>query len=188
MQRIVIFASGTGTNAQQIVRYFKNHLTIQIMGIWSNNPHAKVLQRAKEMNVPSRVFTKNQMQQELFLQDLQKHTDYIILAGFLLKIPQKLTQIFLNKIINIHPSLLPKYGGAGMYGMHVHKAVAQNKEPQTGITIHFVNENYDQGTIIFQKQTNIHLEDTPAQIAEKVHILEHKYFSQIIEKVILEQG
>lgn len=184
MKKALIFASGSGSNAEKIVQYFEKHPTIKIMEIWTNNPLAKVLERAKKLSIPTKVFKKQDMEQENFLKELQKKTDYIILAGFLLKIPKKITQTFQKKIINMHPSLLPKYGGKGMHGKNVHKAIKENKETKTGITIHFVNENYDEGKIIFQEKIRIHPKDSIEKIAEKVQILEHKFFAKAIEKII----
>ena len=132
--------------------------------------------------IDKEVFAK----EDTVLHFLQQEADYIILAGFLWKIPEKIVAAFPNKIINIHPALLPKYGGKGMYGMHVHKAVKEHKEVETGITIHYVNENYDEGAIIFQKKTALSEEDTPETIAEKIHLLEQRYFPRVIEGVILD--
>ena len=184
MQKIIIFASGLGSNAQNIVEYFKEHSTVKVVAIWSNKSSAKVLQKAQKLHIPTKVFSKAEMQSAAFIKALKQKANYIILAGFLLKVPKNIIAHFKNKIINIHPSLLPKYGGAGMYGMNVHKAVKHNKETQTGITIHFVNENYDEGAIICQIKTDISPEDNVEDIAEKIHLLEHLHFPKIIEQVI----
>ena len=186
MKRLVILASGSGSNAENIAQYFKNHSEIKITYFLSNKKEAFVLERAKKLGIPSKVFTRKEIQEEQnLLELLKKEADYIILAGFLLKVPENIIAAFPNKIINIHPALLPKYGGKGMYGMHVHNAVKNNHESETGITIHFVNENYDEGAIIFQATTPVTTTDTAETIAQKVHELEYKHFPKIIEKVIL---
>ncbi len=185
MIKIAILASGSGSNAENIANYFLNHKNIKITYILSNKKDAFVLERAKKLNINSKVFSNKQMREENELVELLKNeADYVILAGFLLKIPQNIIDAFPDKIINIHPALLPKYGGKGMYGMHVHNAVKENKETETGITIHLVNENYDEGAIIFQAKTAVTPEDSPEDIAKKVHILEYEHFPRVIEKVI----
>lgn len=188
MIRIVVFASGSGTNAENIINYFNESASVRITNVLCNNPNAQVFERCERLLVPCTLFEKeNFFKEQTVLQFLlQEKTDYIILAGFLWKIPSNILQVFQNKIINIHPSLLPKYGGKGMYGMHVHNAVKANNELETGITIHYVNENYDEGAIIFQAKTALSSEDTPEKIAHKIHILEQEYFPKIIEKVLLE--
>ena len=187
MKRIVIFASGSGTNAENIIRYFKNSNLISVVQVLSNKKDAKVLERAKRLEVSSLVFNRDDFyNSEELLNNLKLNADYIILAGFLWKIPANIIEAFPNKIINIHPALLPKYGGKGMYGMHVHKAVVKNKEKESGITIHYVNENYDEGTIIFQKSFEVLVCDTANDVAAKIHILEQENFPKIIEQVILE--
>jgi len=187
MKRIVIFASGSGTNAENIIRYFKNSNLISVVQVLTNKKDAKVLERAKRLEVSSLVFNRDDFyNSEELLDNLKLNADYIILAGFLWKIPTNIIEAFPNKIINIHPALLPKYGGKGMYGMHVHKAVVKNKEKESGITIHYVNENYDEGTIIFQKSFEVLVCDTANDVATKIHILEQENFPKIIEQVILE--
>jgi len=189
MKRIAILASGSGTNAENIIKYFKKSDSISVVYVLSNKKDAKVLERASRLYIPNRSFDKNDfIATDDVLNFLKENTDYVILAGFLWKIPTKIIEAFPNKIINIHPALLPKYGGKGMYGMHVHNAVVENKENQTGITIHYVNENYDEGAIIFQKSFDILERDTPDDVAQRIHILEYEYFPKIIEKVILENG
>ena len=189
MKRIIIFASGSGSNAENIINYFTTTKTAVVSKVLSNNAKAKIFDRCKRLNVSCLHFNREQFSKtDDILNLLKKEADYIILAGFLWKVPNKITDAFPNKIINIHPALLPKYGGKGMYGMHVHKAVKENKEDETGITIHYVNEKYDDGATIFQAKTSISSDDTPEKIAEKVHQLEHKHFPAIIEKVILENG
>ena len=187
MKRILIFASGSGTNAENIIKHFASSKTAIVTHVLSNNEHAKVFERCDRLGIDASLFDKQGFtKDDTVLQFLQQEADFIVLAGFLWRIPQKIVNAFPNKIINIHPALLPKYGGKGMYGMHVHKAVKENNETETGITIHYVNENYDEGTIIFQKKTTISDEDTPETIAEKIHILEQRYFPRVIEDVILE--
>jgi phosphoribosylglycinamide formyltransferase-1 len=189
MKRIVIFASGSGSNAENIIGFFQTKKSISVTHVLTNNQRAKVLDRCKRLNINSSVFNKEDFTvTDKVLDFLKKEADYIILAGFLWRIPSKIVEAFPDKIINIHPALLPKYGGKGMYGMNVHKAVKDNSEKETGITIHYVNENYDEGAIIFQAKTELTNEDSPEDIAQKVHDLEYKYFPEIIEKVILEEG
>ena len=188
MKRIVILASGSGTNAENIIKYFKGSNSITVVQVLSNKKDAKVLERAKRLKVSSIVFSREDLVTSDRVLNLLKTTaDYIILAGFLWKIPSNIIEAFPNKIINIHPALLPKYGGKGMYGMHVHQAVVENNEKESGITIHYVNENYDEGAIIFQKSFKVLATDTAEDVANKVHKLEYKYFPEIIEKVLLEQ-
>ena len=185
MEKIVIFASGSGTNAENVALYFNNTEIAKVIYIFSNNTNAKVLDRAKNMNIPTEVFSKEEFNGDKVLQKLNSiQPDLIILAGFLLKFPQNCVAAFPNKIINIHPALLPKYGGKGMYGMNVHRAVVENKESETGITIHYVNENYDEGNIIFQKTVPLSGNETPEEVAAKVYELEQRYFPIIIEKIL----
>lgn len=185
MIRIVILASGSGSNAENISIYFKRHESIKVVYILTNNKKAKVLDRAKQLKIKSCVFNRNNFNDESKLVEfLKKEADFVILAGFLWKIPEHIIHAFPNKIINIHPALLPKYGGKGMYGMNIHKAVVENKEEQTGITIHYVNENYDEGAIIFQATTTVTKFDSPEDVAQKIHELEFKYFPKTIEEVI----
>lgn len=185
MIKIAILASGSGSNAENIAKHFLDHKNIKITYILTNKKGAFVLERAKKLNINSKVFSNKEMKEQNELVELLKlEADYIVLAGFLLKVPQNIIDAFPNKIINIHPALLPKYGGKGMYGMHVHNAVKENKETETGITIHFVNENYDEGAIIYQAKTAISPNDTPEDIASKVHVLEYEHFPRVIEEVI----
>jgi len=186
MKRIIIFASGSGSNAENIIKYFEVTKTAVVTCVLSNNKKAKIFERCNRLGVKCLHFTKDDFSKTNVILDLLKEeADYIILAGFLWKVPSKITNAFPKKMINIHPALLPNYGGKGMYGMHVHKAVKENKEAETGITIHFVNEKYDDGATIFQAKTSISSDDTPEMIAKKVHELEYKHFPTIIEKVIL---
>lgn len=181
---IAIFASGSGTNAENIGNHFLDHQQICVSQILTNKADAFVLERAKKLNIPSSVFSKPDFQDSSFLQFLES-VDYIILAGFLWLIPEYLIKAFPNKIINIHPALLPKYGGKGMYGHHVHEAVIDAKEEESGITIHLVNEKYDEGEILFQAKCEINDQDTPESLASKIHELEQKHFPKVIEEYIL---
>jgi phosphoribosylglycinamide formyltransferase-1 len=178
-------ASGSGTNAENIINYFKNSDAISVDLVLSNKKDAKVLERATRLKIPNRSFDKNDfIDTDEVLNLLKENADYVILAGFLLKIPARIIAAFPNKIINIHPALLPKYGGKGMYGMHVHDAVVANKEKQTGITIHYVNENYDEGQIIFQATCEVLPGDTADDVAAKVHKLEYEHFPKVIEDLL----
>jgi len=186
MTRIAIFASGSGSNAENIFNYFKESKNIEVSLILTNNPSAFVIERAKNLNVTSHVFTKSDfLNTDEILCVLEKNnTNLIVLAGFLLKIPENLIRKFPNKIVNIHPALLPKYGGKGMYGDNVHKAVVANKETESGITIHFVNEHYDEGKIIFQAKCTVLENDTYENVAAKVHKLEYEHFPKAIDSLI----
>lgn len=188
MKRLVIFASGSGSNAENIIHFFKESKEIEVVSVLSNRKNAGVFERCKRLGVSCLYFPKDAfIETDTVLQYVQEHADYIILAGFLLKVPEKIIASFPDSIINIHPALLPKYGGKGMYGMHVHQAVKDHKEPKTGITIHFVNEHYDEGGIIFQAETTLNPSDTPEDIAQKVHALEYEHFPKVIEKTILKK-
>jgi phosphoribosylglycinamide formyltransferase-1 len=183
---LAIFASGTGTNAANIIAYFENHPTIKVVLVVCNNPKARVLDIADKNNIPSLLIEKQRFSKEdgylPLLKD--KDVDLIILAGFLWKIPDILIEAYPQRIINIHPALLPKYGGKGMYGSNVHEAVLAAGEKESGITIHYVDEHYDNGDIIFQAKCEITDTDTPESLAKKIHQLEHSWFPQIIEQVI----
>ena len=182
---ILIFASGNGSNAENIITYFRKKAIDINWIIITNNKNAGVIKRSIKMGVPYSVFNKKDFYENIFLKKISLiNPKLIILAGFLLKIPENLIKKFDNKIINIHPSLLPKYGGKGMYGMHVHKEVIKNKEEQSGISIHYVNNQYDDGKIIFQKSTKITYPFTAEELAKKIHELEMKYFPEVIEKLI----
>jgi len=185
-KRLAIFASGSGTNAQNIIRYFKTSPAGEVVLVLSNKRHAKVLERAKNEDIKSLYFDKEDLYSENgVLSILEKAgIDFIVLAGFLLKFPEIILNKYPNKVINIHPALLPAYGGKGMYGKHVHEAVINNREKQSGITIHYVNEAYDEGAIIFQACTDISEEDTPESLAEKIHSLEYEHFPKVIEQLI----
>jgi phosphoribosylglycinamide formyltransferase 1 len=185
MMKIVLFASGSGTNAENIIRHFKATKTASVEAVFTNKADAQVIQRAEKYQVPSQVFSKNDLETGKVLQEINIiQPDLIVLAGFLLKFPETIVAAYSDKIINIHPALLPKYGGKGMYGMHVHQAVVENKESKTGITIHYVNENYDEGNIIFQKEVAVLISDTPEVVAAKIHELEQDHFPAVIEKLI----
>jgi phosphoribosylglycinamide formyltransferase-1 len=185
MKRVAIFASGSGSNAENIINYFNKTQTATVTKVYCNNKNAAIFDRCKRLQVACVLFNREGFfKTETILSQLKESADVIILAGFLWKIPSNLIEAFPNKIINIHPALLPKYGGKGMYGMHVHNAVKENEETETGITIHYVNEDYDEGGIIFQAKTALNSEDTPETIAQKIHLLEQEHFPKTIEKVI----
>lgn len=185
MKKIVILASGNGSNAESIIRYFKPKKKIKISYIISNKTDAYVLDRAKKHNIPHLVI-KNKRFNENKTFDFFKEIkpDLIVLAGFLIKIPINIINNFSNKIVNIHPSLLPLHGGKGMYGMKVHESVKKYNDCVSGITIHYVNENYDEGEIIFQKKIKINKSDSVKIISEKVKIIEHKFYPKVIESLL----
>ena len=182
---VAIFISGQGSNARTIINHFRANNGIKISLLVSNAPQKGAIQISKEeeielISIKKETFLSN----ELILQLAEKKIDYIVLAGFLLKIPRNLVEAFPNKIINLHPALLPKFGGKGMYGKHVHQAVFENKEKESGITIHYVNEAYDEGNIIAQFKCQLDVTNTPETIEQKIRALEHKHFSKTIEKLI----
>ena len=185
MKKIVIFASGSGSNAETITKYFKEK-NVEISLFLTNNPNAFIIQRAKYLNIPCKIFNKEDFYSTNIISDLLVviNPDLIVLAGFLWLFPEKILRLFPNRVINIHPALLPKYGGKGMYGDKVHKAVIENREPESGISIHFVNERYDEGSIIFQAKCSIGENDTPETLAQKIHALEYNYFPEVIERVL----
>jgi len=186
MSNIAIFASGSGTNAENIIFYLKKDKKNKISIIFSNNKNAFVIQRAINHNIKHYVFNRAEFYDTKNLLQILKNNqiDFIVLAGFLWLLPEYLIDAYPNKIINIHPALLPKYGGKGMYGMKVHEAVVANKESESGITIHFVNKEYDKGSIIFQAKCEVLDTDTPEDVAKKVHELEYMHFPVIIEKIV----
>lgn len=186
MLKIAIFASGSGSNAENIANYFKDDKDINISLIISNKADAYVHQRAKNLNIESVTFSKTDFETSGKVLSLLKERgiDFIVLAGFLLKVPDNLLEAYPNKIVNIHPALLPKFGGKGMYGDNVHKAVIEAREKETGITIHYINENYDEGDIIFQAKCPVEKGDSYEDVAKKVHILEYAHFPVIIEKIL----
>ncbi len=187
MKNLVIFASGSGSNAENIIRYFAQKPEFCIKKIYCNVPDAYVLERAKKYGVPAQLFNREEFRNpEKILHHLQEEaTDFIILAGFLWLMPPCITAAYPYRIINIHPALLPAYGGKGMYGHHVHEAVIAAREQERGITIHYVNEHYDEGAIIFQAKCPVLPADTPDDLAARIHELEYRYFPEIIEKTIL---
>ncbi|KAA6339907.1 Phosphoribosylglycinamide formyltransferase [termite gut metagenome] len=185
---VAILASGSGSNAENIIHYFEKSNLVEISLVISNKENAYVLERARRFNIPSAVVPKSGWETGVavmtLLQQHQTTIDFIVLAGFLLRVPDTLLRAYPNKIINIHPALLPKFGGKGMYGDNVHKAVVAAGEKESGITIHYVNEHYDEGQIIFQAKCEVSPEDSPEDVAKKVHALEYKHFPEIIEKTI----
>lgn len=186
MKNIAVFASGSGTNAEKIFEKFAQHPKARVQLLLTNNPKAGVIGRAARFNIPVQVFDKSILYgTDDVLKWLHKaEIDFIVLAGFLLKIPENIIKAYPNSIINIHPALLPAYGGKGMYGIHVHRAVLEAKEMATGITIHFVNENYDEGKIILQVTCPIEANDTPEDVAAKVQKLEHQHYPEVIEELL----
>ncbi|MDA7810132.1 phosphoribosylglycinamide formyltransferase [Flavobacteriaceae bacterium] len=185
-KKIILFASGSGSNFKKICEYFKNDNTVSIELLISNNPKAKALQIAESFNIKTLVIDKQSFynSDKALMRVLKINPSLIVLAGFLWKIPSVFIVKFTNKIINIHPALLPKFGGKGMYGMHVHNAVIINKEIESGITIHYVNENYDEGSIIFQKKIKILKSEDSLEISKRILKLEHEFFPIIIQKVL----
>jgi formyltetrahydrofolate-dependent phosphoribosylglycinamide formyltransferase len=183
---IAIFASGAGSNAAQIIQHFSSSSTIKIVLIVCNKPGAGVLNVAANAGIPSLLIEKEQFfKGDSYLPELQKNAiDFIVLAGFLWKIPETLIKAYPKKIINIHPALLPKYGGKGMFGQHVHEAVINNKETESGITIHYVDELYDNGAVIFQAKCSIDENDTPDSLAKKIHLLEHAHYPKVIAETL----
>jgi phosphoribosylglycinamide formyltransferase-1 len=186
MKNIAIFASGSGSNAQNIAEYFSSHGDIKVALVLSNREDAFVLERAKKLGIHSVVFTRKDFyESDSVLNRLKDNKiDFVVLAGFLWFVPENLLQAYPRKIVNIHPALLPKHGGKGMYGDKVHQAVIQSGDKRTGITIHYVNDHYDEGEVIFQDSFEITADDTAESLAKKVHLLEYKHFPRIIEEVI----
>ena len=182
---IAIFASGSGTNAENIARYFESRDKDKVTLILTDNPEAGVIERARKLQIPILVFKKEQLNKGFVLSVLhQQEIDFIVLAGFLKLIPSNLIDSFPKRIVNIHPALLPKHGGKGMYGSRVHQAVKDAKETETGITIHYVNESYDEGDIIFQVKESIRPKDSIQEIEKKVHKLEYMYYPEVIEDLL----
>ncbi|MDY0199740.1 MAG: phosphoribosylglycinamide formyltransferase [Bacteroidales bacterium] len=185
MRNLAVFASGSGSNAENLYNHFLGSKSVKIDLILSENPNAFVLERAKKLKIDQWVFTLDQLRSGAVGDELKSRSiDFIVLAGFLKRIPDSLISMFPQRIVNIHPALLPKYGGKGMYGMHVHRSVIAAKEFESGITIHYVNERYDEGHIIFQAKCTVDKNDTAEDLAEKIHDLEYRYFPQIVEKVV----
>jgi len=184
MKRIVIFASGEGSNAENIIRYFLNNSELGFPFVICNRPDAGVHERMKHLSVPCYVFKRNDFESGAVLKFLRENEiDFLVLAGFLLKIPDNLVKAYPGRIINIHPALLPKFGGKGMYGSHVHEAVVASGEKESGITIHYVNENYDEGGIIFQAHCPVLPSDSPDDVAAKVHALEYLHFPRVVGEI-----
>jgi phosphoribosylglycinamide formyltransferase-1 len=187
MNKVALFASGSGTNAENISNYFYENQNVEVSLLISNNPHAGVHSRMSRLGVPSITFSKqNFAEGHLVLEKLAEYAiDWIVLAGFMNKISTEIITAFPNRIINIHPALLPKYGGKGMYGMHVHEAVVAAGEKESGITIHYINENYDEGTVIFQASCPVLPSDTAEEVAAKVHALEYAHYPPVIEQLLI---
>jgi len=186
MKRVVIFASGSGSNAENLIKFFHNSDNASVVQVLTNNPHAKVLDRCKRLKVSALSFNRIAFTQTEDVLNILKSSnpDLIVLAGFLWKFPENILKNFPNKVINIHPALLPKFGGKGMYGMNVHKAVVENKETETGITIHYVNENYDEGAIIFQAKCKVEASDSAEDVATKIHKLEMEHFPKVVDDLL----
>lgn len=188
MKKVAVFASGTGTNAQKIIDHFRNSCFAKVSLIVCNNSVAGVLKIASSENIPALLLEKKQYNESGYVNELKNYgIEFIVLAGFLWKIPDVLLKAFPEKIINIHPALLPAYGGKGMYGNAVHNAVINAKEKQSGITIHYVDEKYDHGKIIFQTTCPVDEHETPESLAKKIHDLEHKYYPYEIENFLKSQ-
>lgn len=187
MTNIAIFASGSGSNAENIITYFKSNKDVKFPFILCNNADAYVHERAKKLGVPSETFSRKEFEDGTILKKLQdNHVDFVVLAGFLWKVPDEMINAFPRRIVNIHPALLPKFGGKGMYGHHVHEAVVAAHEKESGVTIHYVDNQYDHGTTILQGKCPVLPTDTPEMVAEKVHQLEYQYFPKAIEMALKE--
>lgn len=187
MKRIAIFASGSGSNAEKISEYFAGRTDVEVALILTNNPQAGVIQRARKLHIPVIVFDRTTFYETEKILNLllNNKIDLIVLAGFMMLIPDFLVHAFPEKMVNIHPALLPKYGGKGMYGSFVHEAVVAAKEKESGITIHFVNEHYDEGNVIFQASCEVTDTDSADDVANKIHVLEHFHFPRVIDEIIL---
>jgi len=188
-KKIILFASGSGSNVENIANYFKLRKDVTICCVLTNKSDAKVIERCNRLEINALFFNRQAFSKSNFILDMLRslEPDLIVLAGFLWKIPEAITNAFPNKIINIHPALLPKYGGKGMYGMHVHNAVKEAKETETGITIHYVNAHYDEGATIQQVKTIVNPKDSPEDIASKVHLLEYEFFPKVIDELLSKQ-
>jgi len=186
-KKIVVFASGKGTNAENIINYFEDHSEIGVSHVFSNNPEAEVLTRAyMHDHITVAHFDRKSFYETSEMLDLLKEINpsLIVLAGFLWKLPEHIIEAFPQKIINIHPALLPKYGGKGMYGEHVHRAVLKNNEKESGITIHYVTKNYDEGEIILQETTQVEENDTLRSLSDRIHVMEYKNYPKAIEQLL----
>jgi len=188
MRNIAIFASGSGTNAENLIRFFRTSHFGRVSLVLSNRKEAGVLTRAQALDVEAIIFTKEQFyhSDEVLTLLLERDIDFVVLAGFLWLVPDQLLQAYKNKMINIHPALLPKYGGKGMFGHHVHEAVIRNQEAESGITIHYVNREYDEGHIVFQARCEVKADDTPETLASRIHQLEYQHFPVVVENVLKE--
>ena len=185
INKLLIFASGSGSNAENIVRFFENRKDVEVLKILSNRKDAYVHTRAKNLGISSETFTREEFRNPEFVEKIaETGADLIVLAGFLWLIPSALIEHFPNRIINLHPALLPKYGGKGMYGMNVHKAVIENGEKESGISIHYVNEKYDEGNIIFQAKCSVEPDESPESLAAKIHKLEYEHFPKVIDELL----
>ena len=185
MKKIVIFASGSGSNAEKIMQYFEKHPKAAVAAVLSNKSDAGVLSIAKNYNVPTLVFSREELNDSHVLEYLHGiRPDLIVLAGFLWKFPKSIIEEYPGKIVNIHPALLPAYGGKGMYGLNVHRAVVEDRATETGITIHYINEFYDEGATIFQDTVVLSGNETPEEVAAKVLKLEHTHFAQVIDRIL----
>jgi phosphoribosylglycinamide formyltransferase-1 len=186
MKKLAIFASGNGTNAERIADYFAENKEVAVSLILTNKKNAGVIERAKRLGIEVVVFDRHTFYEtDSIISLLKKHNIHlVVLAGFLWLVPQNILHEYRNRIVNIHPALLPKYGGKGMFGHHVHEAVIASGDKTSGITIHFVNEKYDEGQVIFQKEVEIDPGDTPDMLAQKIHGLEYRYFPEVIEKLL----
>jgi phosphoribosylglycinamide formyltransferase-1 len=188
MRRISILASGTGSNAERIIRHVQGLEGLEVALVLSNRKEAPVLEKARALGIPSVAFSKEQLASGEVLSLLREsHIDVVVLAGFLLLVPPALIEAFPERIINIHPALLPRHGGKGMYGMHVHRAVKEAGDTETGITIHLVNERFDEGRVLFQASCPVLATDSPEDIAAKVQKLEYRYFAEVVCRFALEQ-
>ncbi len=182
MINIAVFASGSGTNAENLIRHFQHSDRFHIVAVFCNNPNAGVLERAKNLNTKAVIFNRSDLRDSIVASELKDlKVDAIVLAGFLWKVPDALIKRYPDRIINIHPALLPAYGGKGMYGNHVHESVIKSGDKTSGITIHLVNEHYDEGRILFQKKCPVLPDDTPATLAARIHELEYSYFPEVVE-------
>ncbi|TLU99424.1 phosphoribosylglycinamide formyltransferase [Dyadobacter luticola] len=189
MKRIAIFASGSGSNAEKICEYFADRKDVDVSLIFTNNPMAGVIRRALRLQVPVVFFDKKTLYETGKIPQILQNEgiDLIVLAGFMLLVPPILVRTFPDKMVNIHPALLPKYGGKGMYGHHVHEAVINARETQSGITIHYVNEHYDEGNVIFQATCDIAPTDTAEDLEQKIHLLEHEHYPRVIDEILSRQ-
>jgi phosphoribosylglycinamide formyltransferase-1 len=187
MKNIAIFASGSGTNAQKLMEYFSTSKTAKVKLVLSNKADAFVLERAKKFGVPSLIFDRDDLYNNgrVLKMLLENDIYFIVLAGFLWLVPKEILRHYPGRVVNIHPALLPAHGGKGMYGNRVHRAVIDNNEKESGISIHYVNEHYDEGDIIFQAKCEVKTDDTPESLAARIHKLEHKYYPLIVEKLIM---